>query len=142
MNKDHINFKELIEKLPTNPVILLEGTRNITASTNFILQQFATHLAKLLPKATFRSGNATGSDEAFITGLVNVQHPHIELVLPYKNHRNKNIPTNAKTLVLDEIPAVEIEHLKNISITANPATKSIVSFFDFNKMNSCCLMLL
>lgn len=133
MNSNHINLQALIEQLPPNPIILLEGTRNINTNTTFVLQQFAAHLAKLVPNATFRSGNATGSDEAFITGLVNVQHPRIELVLPYKNHRQKNIPLNAKTLALDAITTTELEHLKNTSINANPATKSIVSFFDFDK---------
>jgi hypothetical protein len=86
-----------------------------------------------LPNAIFRSGNATGSDAAFMQGLINCNHQHLELVLPYSNHRKKAIAQNARIVALNELPNDEIEILKNISMAANAGTKSVMQYFDLTK---------
>ncbi len=45
-----------------HPVLLLEGTRNVPEAYREHLSRFGGQIARFLPNALFRSGNAPGSD--------------------------------------------------------------------------------
>ncbi len=74
------------------PVVLLEGTREVPKEDISKLTAFARWLAGACPDAIFRSGNAKGSDEAFAEGVRSVAPDRLELMLPVSGHRKKNQP--------------------------------------------------
>ncbi|TVP79466.1 MAG: hypothetical protein EA353_06110 [Puniceicoccaceae bacterium] len=69
--------------------VLLEGRRNIPADFAARAEALARHLATHFPKLRFRSGNATGSDEAFAKGVLAVDPRRLHVVAPYKTHRKR-----------------------------------------------------
>lgn len=71
-------------------VILLLGKRKVIVEDSDKLVQFAQKLTKMTKHITFRSGNASGADELFKLGVSSVDSQRIELVTPYKGHRNKS----------------------------------------------------
>jgi hypothetical protein len=68
-------------------VILLEGRREIPPE--FALRAKATggFLASRFPSASFRSDNASGSDEVFSAGVAEVDPTRLHIVTPSPNHR-------------------------------------------------------
>ena len=77
-----------------------------------------------MPLATFRSGNADGADFYFSKGVLQVAPDRLQVITPYKNHRQKKNKAN-ETISLDQIdllnePAV-IYQSKN-----NKKTKSLI----------------
>lgn len=98
-------FKEIERSIADiqNPVILLEGKRNVLEEDKIKLINFAENLAKAFPEAIFRSGNADGSDFLFIQGIKKLVNTRIELVVPYKGHKRKNIPPNAGEIALNDL---------------------------------------
>ena len=59
-----MNFKEFTKLVESfeKPVILLEGSRNVSEKDAESLTKLAVKLAERFPQAVFRSGGATGSD--------------------------------------------------------------------------------
>ena len=104
---DYDAFCELIEETE-EPVILVEGTRNLLESDQEFLMKFAARLATLYPDALFRTGNATGSDEAFASGIKEVDPSRLQYVLPYARHRQKSIDTKSFQVAITDMPA-EVE---------------------------------
>lgn len=51
------------------PVILVEGRRSIPETSARNARLVASKLARRFPQLRFRSGNATGGDEAFCAGI-------------------------------------------------------------------------
>jgi len=79
-------FVRLISAYP-EPVVLLEGRREISDDMAAAARRFACLLAARLPQLKFRSGNASGSDEAFARGVADCDPSRMELIVPYKGHR-------------------------------------------------------
>lgn len=81
--------RELAERLAEwpRPVVLLEGTRALPAGAEVRLAAVAARLVEAMPQAIFRSGNAPGSDAAFVRGLGAAAAARLELVVPYAAHR-------------------------------------------------------
>ena len=105
-------------------IILLEGKRNVKPEDQTKLITIGTLLATHLPNATFRSGNADGSDYYFSQGLAQINPKQLEVITPYQNHRNKyNVA--GTTHALDTINLVNepeiVYHSKN-----HKATKSLI----------------
>ncbi len=86
-----------------NPVILLEGKRNVLEEDRDNLINIGRMLAIKFPHAIFRSGNADGSDNLFIQGVASVKDSKIELIVPYRGHKKQNIPANAKVFAINEV---------------------------------------
>ena len=111
-----------------NGIILLEGKRNVKSEDQEKLIAIGKLLAINLPNATFRSGNADGSDYCFSQGVAQVNPKQLEVITPYQNHRNKyNV---AGTIhALDEINLVNepevIYHSKNHKPTQSLVDKYI-----------------
>ncbi len=74
----------------TEPVVLLEGRREIPDEYVAKAKEIGSFLARLFPDLHFRSGNATGSDEAFSSGVADVDAGRLQIIAPYKTHREKS----------------------------------------------------
>jgi len=72
-----------------NAIILLEGKRNVKPEDEAKLIVIGKLLATHLTNATFRSGNADGSDYYFSQGVAQVNSKQLEVITPYYNHRTK-----------------------------------------------------
>ena len=110
-------FSQAIKKAK-RPVVLLEGTRALGRETEPFVEAFAAQLAARFPNATFRSGNAPGSDQAFARGVAAVDVSRLEIVVPYTRHRLTERPDGARILSLDDIE--NDDELGRLSLDASP----------------------
>jgi hypothetical protein len=83
------------------PVILVEGTRELSPERAVAAERCAARLARRYPAARFRTGNAPGSDEAFAAGVAQVDAARLEVVLPYAGHRAKYVRPGSSRYALD-----------------------------------------
>lgn len=98
-----MNLDEFIQTYNCkNTVIVLEGKRKVLDSDAASLILLGEKLAKLLPIALFRSGNAEGADELFSQGVEKVDPSRLHVLTPYSNHRARNNP-DRKQYPLDTI---------------------------------------
>jgi len=101
------------------PIILVEGTRSLPEGDRRSLVALGERLAKELPNAIFRTGNAEGSDEAFAEGIKKIDPTRLQYVLPYPKHRKMKIEKSSYKIALAEIPYAAEEravyHTKNAS---------------------------
>jgi hypothetical protein len=110
-----------------NPVILLEGTRALTAEDNPKLVAFAKYLALQLPQAIFRTGNAKGADEAFAEGVSTMDGGRLQYILPRKSMgRNRRSP-EAFHVSIQEISPVEEEHIARQTLAASPKYEGLIT---------------
>ena len=110
-------------------IILLVGIRDISIPDSEKLLNVGNRLACMLPKSTFRSGNAPGSDEAFIEGVSQVANSNIELILPFSNHRSQNIPATSRTISLEDLTEDEISELKSIGKKAKAGYSILLDYY-------------
>ena len=90
--RKQMTLDELAEIVGNNPdpVVLLEGRREIPDEYIVKARQVGNRLTRLFPALRFRSGNATGTDEAFASGVAEVDAGRLQIVAPYKTHREKS----------------------------------------------------
>nr|MBF0223774.1 hypothetical protein [Desulfobulbaceae bacterium] len=108
------------------PIILLEGTRNISEETTPSLAAFAAKLALAIPNALFRSGNAAGADDAFASGIISVDPKRLQYILPTKGSRKKFRSLSATALSLEELPAARIDQIADETVAASPEYTSMM----------------
>ncbi len=119
-------FNTLIAKHP-RPVILVEGTRDVSAEDRPKLVAFGRWLAQVYPHATFRTGNAKGADEAFAEGVHSVDADRLEFVLPYAGHRKPKTPSPSRRVPFGDIsPSAEKRTLADTE-QASPEYASLLS---------------
>lgn len=107
-----------------NPIILLEGKRNVLENDKAKLIALGKILASQFPNAIFRSGNAIGADFYFSKGVSQIAPERLQVITPYENHRQKsNIAYN--TISLDQIDLVNEEEIIYQS-KSNKKTKSLI----------------
>jgi hypothetical protein len=112
-----------------SPVILLEGTRQLPAEKRQALADVGRRLAEAFPQAVFRSGNATGTDEAFAAGVATVPGSMLQLVLPTPGMGRSRRPAAATCLALDDLPLEERHHLARESFAASPENHRIFELY-------------
>ena len=112
-----------------SPVILLEGTRQLPAAKRQALADVGRRLAEAFPQAVFRSGNATGTDEAFAAGVATVPGSMLQLVLPTPGMGRSRRPAAATCLALDDLPLEERHHLARESFSASPENHRIFELY-------------
>ena len=117
-----MNYGELSRLLSDSdaPVVLLEGTRELSSSQAHHLKALAAHLARRFPHARFRTGNAKGSDEAFAAGVASVDATRLEFVLPYATHRSKQRPAESPATAIDDISSARVQEILNATLEASP----------------------
>jgi hypothetical protein len=86
-----MHFDDFAALLSTasDPVILIEGRRSIPETSARSAQRVASLLARHFPQLRFRSGNATGTDEAFAAGIIATAPERLEIIAPYASHRRR-----------------------------------------------------
>jgi hypothetical protein len=105
---EYEEFRQIIFNLE-RPVILLEGTRNLSAEHFPLLVEIGKRLAAVFPYAIFRSGNATGTDEAFTKGVCKIDPWRMEIIVPTESMGRKRRNENAYIVSFNQVSAVEEE---------------------------------
>lgn len=126
-----MSFKEYTTSLtPTSKeIILLEGTRKLPDADAPKLIAFAKQLATQYPKCIFRTGNATGSDEAFAKGIALVDVSRLEYILPTPTMGKKRLIQHARMISLEDLPIDELQFLVDKALDATPNYKYLVDCY-------------
>lgn len=109
-----------------NPVVLLEGRREIPDAMRTAARRLAGLLAERFPAMRFRSGNASGSDDAFRQGVAGFDPSRMELFIPYKGHR-KASAVGVQYLTADFLTPGERSLIAEATVSASPRTKGLVN---------------
>jgi len=109
----------------SDPVVLLEGRREIPEGMAARCVWLAFLLAARFPGMRFRSGNAPGSDEAFAKGVCELDPARLELFLPYAGHR-KVSAAGARYLSADSLTAGERSLVAEATVSATPRNRGLV----------------
>jgi len=112
-------------KTEKNPVILVEGRRALPDGVAEQLTAFGRQLAEKYPCATFRSGNAEGSDASFANGITAVDPQRIQLVVTTPGMGRKRRHPDAPLFSLSELSQSELETLSDITCEVSPASKRL-----------------
>jgi len=130
-----MKFDEFADSVKTEkpPVILLEGTRDLPATDRLLLIRLAEKLARLLPDTVFRSGNSSGSDDAFSEGVQRVGGSRMEYLVPYFGHRKAKTVRSAKTIAFEEVPETEQQAIMEKTVQASPDYRGLVNLYTKNR---------
>lgn len=130
-----MTLKEFIQQYDhPGSVALLEGKRTVLEADKEKLKDFGSMIALKTKHLIFRSGNASGSDELFINGVKQVAPERIQLVIPYKNHRNKH-SESLYTYSMEECNIVVEEEVLYLS-KQNIKTKNLIDQYANGVRNS------
>ena len=118
-------FSTLVEKSPEG-VVLLEGRRSIPAHDAAVAEGLARALALKFSRLRFRSGNATGSDQAFSGGVAMVDPSRLEIVAPYAAHRKSERLAGAIYTSPEILTPEQSRDIESQSIQASPQNRRII----------------
>ena len=121
------SFADRIRLLSTHdrPVILIEGTRNVPDSERPRLVAMGRKLAETLPRAVFRTGGASGADQAFAEGVGEVDPTRIEYVLPQSGHRAKHRDAQSPAFALEQLEDTGLRAVAEQTASASPKYESL-----------------
>jgi len=127
----HYNTKDTIISINNtkHAVVLLEGTRKLSAKDTPKLIRLSEQLTTACPKATFRTGNASGTDEAFAQGVANINPNQLEYVIPYRTMRQSKLLPGARVLSLQDLPETERHTLKTETVKSYPKIEKIIDHY-------------
>ncbi len=121
-----MNFQTFKDQLPiTLSRIFLGGKRNVLEQDKIKLTQLGKLLATEFPYLIFRSGNAEGSDALFAEGVCSVDPLRFESILPYENHRKKNINPYSQSYSMDQVDLAADDDL--VYYTKSKANSNLVN---------------
>ncbi|MGD9417372.1 MAG: hypothetical protein Q7R22_000405 [Verrucomicrobiota bacterium JB025] len=121
-------FTALITSVP-DPVILIEGRRTITPEHAESASLLAAMLAHRFPILKFRSGNASGADEAFTAGVLKIAPERLQIIAPYASHRKKQRHPLAHYDSPESLSLEALENIQAITIAATPANKGLMKWY-------------
>ena len=113
----------------TDPVILIEGRRSIPESSAESARQVATLLARRFPGLRFRSGNATGSDEAFSSGIIAAAPERLEIIAPYASHRKRQRHPLVHYESPESLDADAMTSVQALTTAATPANRGLMKCY-------------
>ena len=114
------------------PVILLEGRRSMPEDVQKSATELGKWLAERFPHARFRSGNATGSDEAFSDGVISHSPSRLEVFAPTQSHRAKKRHSEVTYLSPKDLSDDEEQHLAELTNQATPKNERLINMRDKN----------
>ena len=115
------------------PVILVEGTRKLPDAMRPALVAMGRRLAEALPRAVFRTGGASGSDEAFAEGVRSVDPCRVEYVLPQAGHRAKSRDARSPAFVLEQLADTGLRAVAEQTVAASPRYEGLARRYVQNK---------
>ncbi len=126
-----MNFHEFAKLISEeeSPTILVEGRRTIPADAAATASRVAGHLAVRFPNLLFRSGNASGSDEAFAAGVLAVAPERLQIIAPYAGHRRKHRHPRAHYNSPESLSAEALEAIQTMTVAATPANKRLMKWY-------------
>jgi hypothetical protein len=122
------DFAKLISD-EQSPTILVEGRRTIPADAAATVGRLASHLARRFPNLLFRSGNASGSDEAFAAGVFAVAPERMQIIAPYAGHRRKQRYPLAHYDSPESLSPDAMEAVQAMTVAATPANKGLMKWY-------------
>jgi hypothetical protein len=122
------DFTSLISS-STDPVILIEGRRSIPEDAADEARRLAFFLAQRFPHLRFRSGNATGADEAFSAGVLDIAPERMQVITPYEGHRKKQRHPLAKYDSPESLDPKKLEDVQALTIAATPANRGLMKCY-------------
>ena len=135
-----MNYQEfeklIVNELPNNPVILLEGKRKVTDDDKPKLILLGSKLAKRFPQCIFRTGNAPGADELFSEGVASVDCKRLQFIIPQKSHRKKQQLNNAGYYSIKNLSIVREPVIYYQTILADNKYKRMLSDYSNSIKNS------
>ncbi|HOM87643.1 MAG TPA: hypothetical protein PLR54_05225 [Spirochaetota bacterium] len=124
-------FKEILAKY-NDPVVLIEGKRNIPKNYYDKAVKVGEKLAKDFPRLIFRTGNASGTDEAFSLGVKNVDPTRLQIVIPYNSHKKNKRIIGAIYVSPESLSDVAEKEIINQTIKDTPKYKSLIENMNKN----------
>lgn len=115
------------------PVLLLEGTRKISLTDFTKLVQFGEFIARQFPNCIFRSGNASGSDDAFAQGVRKVAPDRMQIVLPKMDAGKSRLDKRDSVLALEDVSQAEEKQIIYESKRATPENKRLFEAFELQQ---------
>lgn len=115
----NMDLNEFIENYDyPGSVLIMIGKRQVEKNDELKLIAIGELIASKTKHLKFRSGNAKGADDLFISGVNMVSPNKVELILPYKNHRRNasqySSRFNVEDYILNDVSPV-IEYAKQNS---------------------------
>jgi hypothetical protein len=112
-----------------NPVVLLEGTRQLSEAESAPLVALGRRLATELPAVTFRTGNATGSDTAFAQGVAAVDASRLQFVLPNARMGRGRLPSVSYAMGLESLPVIAAGRIAEATAKVTPENRRLVEHY-------------
>jgi len=112
-----------------NPVLLLEGARQVKAGDEQVLSDLAALLARRWPNVVFRSGNAKGSDTLFARGVESVDAARMEYVLPYERMGGTRLARDGVVKSLGQLSKAAETAIAKYTVAATPEYERIVQYY-------------
>lgn len=93
-------YTETMDLLSTldRPNLVLIGKREVLPADSDSLVEFGRRLAERFPNAIFRTGNATGADRLFMSGISEIAKERLELFIPFDDHLKKREGLTVRSL--------------------------------------------
>jgi hypothetical protein len=113
----------------SSPVILIEGRRSISAKGALGAKRVAAKLARRFPGLRFRSGNATGADEAFGAGVIAAAPERLEIIAPYASHRRRERHPLVHYDSPESLDPEALAAVQALTITATPANRGLMKCY-------------
>lgn len=115
--------------LHQEPVILVEGRRSILPESAIAASCLAEFLAGKFPHLKFRSGNASGADEAFTSGVLKVAPERLQIIAPYAGHRRRQRHPLVYYDSPESLSSEELLEIQAMTIVATPANKGLMKWY-------------
>ena len=122
------DFTALIVRF-SDPVILIEGRRSIPETSAHAAQHLSSLLASRFSHLRFRSGNATGTDEAFATGVIAIAPGRLQVITPDAGHRKKQRHPLVSYHFPESLDPAALETIKGMTIAATPANRGLMKCY-------------
>ncbi len=113
----------------SEPVILVEGRRSIPETSARSARRVAAMLARRFPCLRFRSGNATGADEAFAAGVIATAPERLEIIAPYASHRRRERHPLVRYDSPESLDPVTLAEIQALTIAATPANHGLMKCY-------------
>jgi hypothetical protein len=113
----------------SNPVILIEGRRSIPIEEAKCASCVASMLVQQFPHLKFRSGNASGADDAFSAGVIQVSPERLQVIAPYADHKKKQRHPLVHYDSPESLSPEELEIVQSMTIAATPSNKGLMKWY-------------